>query len=50
VVGEYGMYGSGLVIINPPWTLEAELRACLPLLKDLLAQGTASFHLERSAG
>ncbi|MBM4190435.1 MAG: 23S rRNA (adenine(2030)-N(6))-methyltransferase RlmJ, partial [Betaproteobacteria bacterium] len=41
VVGEYGMYGSGLVIINPPWTLEAELRACLPLLKDLLAQGTA---------
>lgn len=50
VVGEYGMYGSGLVIINPPWTLEAELRTCLPLLKDLLAQGTASFHLERSAG
>ncbi len=49
VTGEYGMYGSGLVVINPPWTLEAELRACLPVLKDRLAQGTAGFHLERSA-
>jgi 23S rRNA (adenine2030-N6)-methyltransferase len=49
VTGEYGMYGSGLVIINPPWTLEAELRACLPILKERLAQGTASFILERSA-
>lgn len=50
VTGEYGMSGSGLVVINPPWTLESELRACLSVLKDRLAQGTASFHLERSEG
>ena len=31
--------GSGLVIINPPFTLEAELKQILPELSRLLAQG-----------
>jgi 23S rRNA (adenine2030-N6)-methyltransferase len=30
--------GSGLVIANPPWSLEAELSALLPALADLLAR------------
>lgn len=34
-----GLNGSGLVIINPPFTLEAELRQILPELARLLAQG-----------
>ena len=34
-----GLNGSGLVIINPPYTLEAELRQVLPELSRLLAQG-----------
>ncbi|WP_417435189.1 23S rRNA (adenine(2030)-N(6))-methyltransferase RlmJ [Hoeflea sp.] len=34
-----GLNGSGLVIINPPFTLEAELKTVLPELATLLAQG-----------
>lgn len=34
-----GLNGSGLVIINPPFTLEAELSAVLPELAALLAGG-----------
>ena len=34
-----GLNGTGLVIINPPFTLEAELRQVLPELAKLLAQG-----------
>jgi 23S rRNA (adenine2030-N6)-methyltransferase len=34
-----GLNGTGLVIINPPYTLEAELRQVLPELGQLLAQG-----------
>ena len=33
-----GLNGSGLVIVNPPYTLEAELRAVLPELAKLIAQ------------
>ena len=43
----FGMHGSGLVIINPPWTLAETLRECLPVLKDALAQDeTANFSIE----
>ena len=38
-VGSFGMHGSGLFVVNPPWTLRAELEACLPVLKSALAQG-----------
>ena len=30
--------GSGLIVVNPPWTLESELRQLLPLLADLLGR------------
>lgn len=33
-----GLNGSGLIIVNPPYTLEAELRVLLPVLKATLAK------------
>lgn len=33
-----GLTGSGLVIVNPPFTLKDELHALLPVLKTILAQ------------
>src|SRR5262249_37780621 len=36
------LQGSGLVIVNPPWTLEVELRALLPALAQVLARETRS--------
>ncbi len=35
----FGMHGSGMFIINPPWTLEKTLRETLPKITELLAQG-----------
>lgn len=35
----FGMHGSGMFIINPPWTLEKTLHETLPTLVPLLAQG-----------
>ncbi|MDR0879070.1 MAG: 23S rRNA (adenine(2030)-N(6))-methyltransferase RlmJ [Treponema sp.] len=32
-----GMYGSGLVIRNPPWTLKAALEAALPYLAEIFS-------------
>lgn len=41
----------GLVIANPPWPLEAELRLCLPVLAGLLAaDGRGHFQLDWLAG
>ncbi|MCB4358189.1 23S rRNA (adenine(2030)-N(6))-methyltransferase RlmJ [Quatrionicoccus australiensis] len=34
----YGMHGSGMFIINPPWTLEKTLHENLPVITRLLAQ------------
>lgn len=46
--GGFGMYGSGMFIINPPWTLHAALQESLPWLRDVLAQEEgASFTLEQ---
>jgi 23S rRNA (adenine2030-N6)-methyltransferase len=42
-----GMFGSGVFVINPPWTLPARLAPVLPLLRDLLAQDQgAEFRLD----
>jgi 23S rRNA (adenine2030-N6)-methyltransferase len=42
-----GMYGSGMFIINPPWTLQETLRQTLPWLTRQLAQDEkAAWHLE----
>lgn len=46
--GGFGMYGSGMFIINPPWTLQASLQESLPWLRDALAQEEgANFTLEQ---
>jgi 23S rRNA (adenine2030-N6)-methyltransferase len=43
-----GMVGSGLFVINPPWTLHNQLQAALPQLQNLLAQTSrASFLVEQ---
>ena len=47
VAGGLGLHGSGMFIINPPWTLKAELEAALPRLVELLGQDDgARFTLE----
>jgi 23S rRNA (adenine2030-N6)-methyltransferase len=35
--GGYGLYGSGMFVINPPWTLPAMLQDALPWLAGRLA-------------
>ncbi|MDD2833131.1 MAG: 23S rRNA (adenine(2030)-N(6))-methyltransferase RlmJ [Methylotenera sp.] len=43
----FGMYGSGLFIINPPWTLPKTLAEAMPILTRLLAlDNTASYTLD----
>ncbi len=43
----YGMFGSGLFIINPPWTLPGVLNATMPELMRVLAlDETAEFMLD----
>lgn len=37
-----GLRGSGQIIINPPWTLAAELRILLPALAKILAPGVGN--------
>jgi 23S rRNA (adenine2030-N6)-methyltransferase len=47
-----GMHGSGVFLVNPPWTLAAALKDTLPWLVEVLkvgADGTAGFSLETSA-
>ncbi len=42
----FGMHGSGMMIINPPYTLAEQLKTVLPTLVDVLAQDkTAHFKL-----
>lgn len=44
-----GLHGSGMFVVNPPWTLHAHLQACLPWLVKALAQDAgARFTLEKS--
>lgn len=41
-----GLNGSGLVIANPPWPLEEQLRSLLPWLAQELEQSSASWTLD----
>lgn len=41
---DIGMYGSGLYIINPPWTLPKSLQESLPMLTKLLAKDENASH------
>lgn len=45
-----GMYGSGVLVVNPPWTLAAELEACLPFLCDVLARGAGAGYAVTTGG
>ena len=40
-----GMYGSGMAIINAPWQLDDQLRACLSELTPLMAQNKKATNL-----
>jgi 23S rRNA (adenine2030-N6)-methyltransferase len=43
----FGMHGSGMFILNPPWTLHGELKQVMPYLVKVLGQdGGAEFELE----
>lgn len=33
-----GLHGSGMFVVNPPWTLSATMETCLPWLTEVLAQ------------
>jgi 23S rRNA (adenine2030-N6)-methyltransferase len=39
------MYGSGLVIFNPPWTLKQALEECLPFLGETMGIGKNGWFL-----
>ncbi|MGV6987737.1 23S rRNA (adenine(2030)-N(6))-methyltransferase RlmJ [Testudinibacter sp. P80/BLE/0925] len=41
-----GMTASGMIVINPPWTLEAEMKATLPYLANTLAPETGAWKLD----
>ncbi len=41
---ETGLSGSGLIIVNPPFTLKAELHLMLPVLKTVLTQDRFASH------
>lgn len=45
--GEFGLYGSGLFVINPPWQLAQQLRELLPfLVRTLGVDDGAGFRLD----
>jgi 23S rRNA (adenine2030-N6)-methyltransferase len=47
----FGMHGSGMFILNPPWTLHATLAEVMPYLAEVLAlDAGAGFTLEQQEG
>lgn len=44
------MTGSGLFVVNPPWTLAAELEAVLPVLTAILANADETPHASVRSG
>lgn len=45
-----GLYGSGMFVVNPPWTLQAAMGACLPWLAEVLRQDASAGYTLESAG
>ncbi|MDO7083546.1 23S rRNA (adenine(2030)-N(6))-methyltransferase RlmJ [Pseudocolwellia sp. AS88] len=43
----YGMTGTGLYIVNPPWQLTQQLEAIMPYLKDKLGDSQSTYSLEQ---
>ena len=44
---EYGMTGTGLFIVNPPWQLTAQLKEILPYMKTKLGDERSSYTLNQ---
>lgn len=44
--GERGMYGSGMLVINPPWQLDTTLERVSPWLQATLQQGEGHWRVE----
>ncbi len=44
---EYGMTGTGLFIVNPPWQLAKQMAEVLPYLKDKLGNNCSSFSVQQ---
>jgi 23S rRNA (adenine2030-N6)-methyltransferase len=40
----HGMTGSGVIVVNPPWTLNAEMRGILPYLAGVLGEDGGGYH------
>ncbi|EOW9231462.1 23S rRNA (adenine(2030)-N(6))-methyltransferase RlmJ [Vibrio cholerae] len=43
---ERGMTASGMIVINPPWTLESQMQTILPFLKQAIAPATGNYKVE----
>ncbi|WP_373099106.1 MULTISPECIES: 23S rRNA (adenine(2030)-N(6))-methyltransferase RlmJ [Pasteurellaceae] len=44
---QHGMTASGMIVVNPPWTLEAQMKTVLPYLaRVLVPEGTGSWSLQ----
>ncbi len=43
---ERGMTASGMIVINPPWKLESQMKDILPFLKEAIAPATGHFKVE----
>ncbi|WP_370527040.1 23S rRNA (adenine(2030)-N(6))-methyltransferase RlmJ [Methylobacter sp. BlB1] len=41
---EHGMTASGMIVINPPWTLKSDMEHVLPWLADVLGENGAGFY------
>jgi 23S rRNA (adenine2030-N6)-methyltransferase len=40
----HGMSGSGMIVVNPPWTLYAEMETALPYLAGVLGRDGGGYH------
>lgn len=48
---EHGMTASGMIVINPPWTLKPDMERVLPWLADVLGEsGAGFFRVRKLAG
>lgn len=41
-----GMYGSGVLVLNPPWRLDEQLAKALPWLAETLGEGQGGYRLD----
>ena len=44
---EYGMTGTGLFVVNPPWQLSQQLEEILPYMKDKLGKTESSYNVKQ---